>query len=173
MSVLGWGIAPRLADQLHTRDPFIDSLLICFDVGLVLDARAHVHSCFPRERGSLAVVASDIRDGLRAEAPHDPRPAGVGGKVWLWVLPFVALSSLFNASADRPGAARCPGTAPRRLETQRVADYLHHNWWGLFALGVAANARLPPVHGGARLPGSSCAAACAPPSAAPTSWSTA
>jgi hypothetical protein len=35
MSILGWVVAPWMSGWIGGRDPFIDSLLICFNVGLL------------------------------------------------------------------------------------------------------------------------------------------
>jgi hypothetical protein len=35
MSVLSWIVTPWLSHRLGSRDPFIDALLICFNVGLL------------------------------------------------------------------------------------------------------------------------------------------
>src|SRR3954447_25187781 len=139
MSVLGWGVTPRLADHLHTRDPFIDSLLICFDLGLVL-MLALVAVLVRRERGSLSWP--NVRDGLWLRAPRSPRTGRRGGKVWWWVVPFTALSAAFNALPIDPDGP-LPRDLPLALETQRIADYFHGNWSG-FAL-LAANALLAPI----------------------------
>jgi uncharacterized protein len=139
MSVLGWGVAPRLADHLGTRDPFIDSLLICFDVGLVLMLTL-VAVLLRRERGSLSWP--NLRDGLRLRAPRSPRTGRRGGKVWWWLVPFTALSAAINALPIDPDGP-LPRDLPLALETQRIADYFHGNWSG-FAL-LAANALLAPV----------------------------
>ena len=139
MSVLGWGVAPRLADHLSTRDPFIDSLLICFDVGLVL-MLALVAVLVRRERGSLSWP--DVRDGLRLRAPKSPKTGKRGGRVWWWVVPFTLLSAAINALPIDPDGP-IPRDLPLALETQRIADYFHANWWG-FAL-LVANALLAPI----------------------------
>ena len=138
MSVLGWGIAPRLADHLSTRDPFIDSLLICFDLGLVL-MLALVLVLVRRERGSLSSRTSGRATATGAEEPED-RAAGRPGVVV--GLPFTLLSAAINALPLDPDGP-IPRDLPLALETQRVADYFHANWSG-FAL-LVANALLAPV----------------------------
>ena len=139
MSALGWGLAPRLADHLSTRDPFIDSLLICFDVGLVL-MLVLVAVLVRRERGSLSWP--DVRDGFRLRAPQSPKTGKRGGRVWWWVVPFTLLSAAINALPIDPDGP-LPRDLPLALHTQRIADYFHGNWSG-FAL-LAANALLAPI----------------------------
>jgi len=53
MSVLGWLVTPLLGRIIESRDPFIDALLICFNLGLVLQL-ALVFILVRREQGSLA-----------------------------------------------------------------------------------------------------------------------
>src|SRR4051794_38641486 len=102
MSVLGWGVAPLLADHLSTRDPFIDSLLICFDVGLVL-MLALVAVLVRRERGSLSWP--DVRDGLRLRAPQSSKTGSAG-------------AACGGGSCRSPccprRSTRCPSTRPDR-----------------------------------------------------------
>ena len=140
MSILGWGVAPRLADHLSTRDPFIDALLTCYDVGLVL-MLVLVAVLVRRERGSLRWA--DVRDGLRLRAPRDPRSGRRGGRVWWWVVPFTVLSAGINALPIDP-VGPLPRDFPKAIETQRVADYFHGNWSG-FALLVACTLLSPVV----------------------------
>src|SRR3954452_5965603 len=70
MGLLAWIVAPWLSDQLGGRDPFIESLLICFNVGLLWQL-AMVLFLVRREQGSLAW--SRIRDALWLQAPQDPK----------------------------------------------------------------------------------------------------
>jgi membrane protease YdiL (CAAX protease family) len=139
MSFLGWLVAPWLADHLTTRDPFIDALLACFNTGLVV-MLVLVAVLLRRERGSLGWA--DVRDGLRLRAPRDPRSGRRGGRVWLWVIPFTLLAAVINALPIDPDGP-VPRDLPVALETQRVADYFHGNWWG-FAM-LVANALLAPI----------------------------
>ena len=140
MSVLSWGIAPRLADHLSTRDPFIDALLICFDVGLVL-MLVLVMVLVRRERGSLRWA--DVRDGLRLRAPKDTRSGRRGGRMWWWLVPFTLLTAIINALPIDP-VGPLPRDFPKAIETQRVTDYFHGNWSG-FALLVAVTFLAPIV----------------------------
>ena len=89
MSILAWVITPWLSHRIGGRDPFLDSLLICFSIGL-LWMIALVLILVRRERGSLAWPR--VRDALWLRAPQDPKTGRVGGKVWWWALPFVLLA---------------------------------------------------------------------------------
>jgi membrane protease YdiL (CAAX protease family) len=139
MSVLGWGVAPWLSHHLHTRDPFIDALLICFDVGLAWQL-VLVLALVRREQGSLAWPR--VRDALWLRAPRDPSSGRRGGRVWWWVVPFVLLSAAVNALPIDP-VGPVPRDFPQAIETDRVADYFSGNWTG-FALLVAC-AFLAPI----------------------------
>ena len=93
MGVLAWIVAPWLKDHLGGRDPFIEALLICLNVGL-LWMLGLTMILVRREQGSLRW--SHARDGLWLRQPRDPKTRRVGGKVWWWVLPFIVLSAAVN-----------------------------------------------------------------------------
>jgi len=107
MGVLAWIVAPLLRDQLGGRDPFIEALLICFNLGLVYQL-VLVLILVKREQGSLEW--SRVRDALWLRAPKDPKTQRVGGKVWWWVLPFLLLSAAIEALPIYP-----TGPSPRDL----------------------------------------------------------
>ena len=139
MGLLAWIVAPWLSDQIGGRDPFIESLLICFNVGLLWQL-AMVLYLVRREQGSLAW--SRVRDALWLRAPQDPKTGRVGKKVWWWVVPFVVLSAAFNALPIDP-VGPLPRDLPNAISTDRVGDFFSGNLVG-FALLVAV-AILAPV----------------------------
>jgi membrane protease YdiL (CAAX protease family) len=139
MSVLGWIVAPWLSGLMGSRDPFIDSLLICFNLGLVWQI-VLVLILVRREQGSLAWAR--VREALWLWAPRDPRTGRIGGRVWLWVLPFILLSGVVNALPIDP-TGPLPRDFPSAILTDRVKDYFDGNWFG-FAMLVAV-AFLAPV----------------------------
>ena len=94
MSILSWAIAPWLSDRIGGRDPFLDALLICFNVGLIWMI-VLVLILVRREQGSLSW--SHLRDALWLRAPRDPKSGRVGGRVWWWVLPFTLFAAVENA----------------------------------------------------------------------------
>lgn len=53
MGLLAWIVAPWLSDQLGGRDPFIEALLFCFNVGLLWQL-VLVLILVRREQGSFA-----------------------------------------------------------------------------------------------------------------------
>jgi membrane protease YdiL (CAAX protease family) len=139
MSVLGWLVTPWLSGIIQSRDPFIDSLLICFNLGLVLQL-ALVFILVRREQGSLAW--SYVRRALWLWAPRDPKTGRIGGRVWLWALLFVVLSGVVNTLPIDP-TGPLPRDLPAAILSERVKDYFDGNWYG-FAM-VAANAFLAPI----------------------------
>jgi uncharacterized protein len=139
MSVLGWIVAPWLSHHLTTRDPFIDALLICFNLGLVWMIVLTL-IIVRREQGSLAWPK--VRDALWLRAPRHPRTGRRGGRIWWWALLFTVLSGLVNALPLDP-TGPLPRDLPSALLTDRIANYFHGNWYG-FAM-MAANAFLSPV----------------------------
>ncbi|MFL6132331.1 MAG: CPBP family intramembrane glutamic endopeptidase [Nocardioidaceae bacterium] len=139
MGILAWVIAPWMSDRIGGRDPFIDSLLICFNVGLSWMI-ALVLILVRRETGSLAWAS--VRDALWLRAPRDPKSKRVGGKVWWWVLAFTVGSGIANALPLDP-TGPLPRDLPSAILTDRIADYFDGNWAG-FAL-LVLNVFLAPV----------------------------
>ncbi|HEX5568216.1 MAG TPA: type II CAAX endopeptidase family protein [Streptomyces sp.] len=139
MSVLGWIVAPWLGDRIGARDPFIESLLICFTVGL-LWMLALVVVLVRREQGSCAWAT--MRAALWLGAPRNPRSGRTGGRVWWWVLAFTALSAAVNLLPIDP-LGPLPRDFPHAILTDRVEHYFAGNWGG-FAL-LVVNALLAPV----------------------------
>jgi uncharacterized protein len=139
MSVLGWIVAPWLSGQIGGRDPFIDSLLICFNLGLLWQL-VLVLILVRRERGSLAWA--HVREALWLWAPRSPKTGRIGGRVWWWALPFVLLSGVINALPIDP-TGPLPRDFPSAILTDRVTDYFDGNYFG-FAMLVAV-AFLAPV----------------------------
>jgi membrane protease YdiL (CAAX protease family) len=134
MGVLGWIVAPWLSGLINTRDPFIDSLLICFNLGLLWQI-VLVLILVRREQGSLAWAR--VREALWLWAPRDPRTGRIGGRVWLWVLPFIVLSGLVNLLPIDP-TGPLPRDFPSAVMTDRVADYFDGNWFGFAQLVAVA-----------------------------------
>jgi hypothetical protein len=132
MSILSWAIVPWLSDRIGGRDPFLDALLICFNIGLIWMI-VMVLILVRREQGSLSW--SHLRDALWLRAPRDPKSGRVGGRVWWWVLPFTLFTAVVNALPIDP-IGPLPRDLPQAIRTDRVAEYFHGNWGG-FALLTA------------------------------------
>lgn len=139
MSVLGWIVAPWLSGQIGGRDPFIDSLLVCFNLGLLWQL-VLVLILVRQEQGSLAWA--QVREALWLWAPRSPKTGRIGGRVWWWVLPFVLLSGAINALPIDP-TGPLPRDFPSAILTDRVTGYFDGNYFG-FAMLVAV-AFLAPV----------------------------
>ncbi len=130
MGVLAWVIAPWLRDQLGGDEPLTKALLICLTVGLIWQF-VLILILTRRELGGLQ--GSRVREALWLRAPRDPKSGRVGGRVWWWVLPFVAL---FALEAALPGPT---GSLSRDfgefLESDRGEEFFS-GAWGWFAVVV-------------------------------------
>lgn len=141
MGLLAWVLAPWLKDQLSTRDPFIDALLICFNAGLLWTLTL-VLIMVRRERGSLAWPV--VRDALWLQRPQDPRTGHTRGTRWgWWALLFLVLTAVINAGFIDPKGP-LPRDLPNALDTGRIANYFSGNWGG-FALLVGVAVLAPVV----------------------------
>ena len=140
MAVLGWLVAPWMSHHIGGRDPFIDSLLISFNLGL-LWMLALVLGLVRREQGSWSWPL--VRDALWLRAPRDPKTKRVGGRVWWWLLPFLLLSAAINALPIDP-TGPLPRDFPAAVFTDRVKNYFDGNRTG-FALLVAVTFISPIV----------------------------
>lgn len=139
MGVLAWIVAPWLKDHLGGRDPFIEALLICLNLGLLWMLGLTMILVW-REQGSLRWLHA--RDALWLRAPRDPKTRRVGRRVWLWVLPFIVFSAVVNAGLIDPEGP-LPRDLPNAIQTDRVEHFFSGNW-GWFAMLVAV-ALLSPV----------------------------
>ena len=142
MGFLAWVCVPLLRDQLGGRDPFIESLLICLNVGL-LWILALTLILLRREQGRLEW--SRVVDGLWLRSPRSPKTGKIGGTVWLWAIPFVLLSAAINALPIDP-----EGPLPRDLpvllqKDQNRLETFFSGSWGWFALLVLVNFLAPVV----------------------------
>jgi uncharacterized protein len=95
MAVLAWVVAPLLGNLLagDEAEAFIKALLICITAGLIWQFVLPL-ILTRREQGTLRW--SRVRDALWLLSPRDPRSGRVGGRVWLWVIPFVVLFALWE-----------------------------------------------------------------------------
>jgi uncharacterized protein len=126
MAVLAWIATPWASHHIGGRDPFIQALLLSFLAGL-LWMLALVLILVRREQGSLAWPV--VRDALWLRAPRDPRTKRVGGKVWWWLVPFIAVSAGVQALPLDP-TGPLPRDLPAAVLTDRVKHYFDGNWAG-------------------------------------------
>ena len=94
MAVLAWVVAPLLANLLGGGDAaFIKALLLCITAGLIWQFVLTL-VLVRREQGTLRW--SRVREALWLLSPRDPRSGRVGGRVWLWAIPFILLFALWE-----------------------------------------------------------------------------
>src|SRR3712207_6708543 len=127
MGVLVWVVAPLLGGLLAGDDAFLKALLLCITAGLIWQFVLTM-ILTRREQGTLRW--SRVRDALWLFSPRDPRSGRVGGRVWLWAIPFVVLFALWEAFGfDITGPAN--RDLVLFLDT-RGAEFFSGNW-GWFA----------------------------------------
>jgi membrane protease YdiL (CAAX protease family) len=88
MAVLAWVVAPLLGALFGGETGFIKALLLCITAGLIWQFILTL-ILVRREQGTLRWER--VRDALWLLSPRDRRSGRVGGRVWLWVIPFVLL----------------------------------------------------------------------------------
>jgi membrane protease YdiL (CAAX protease family) len=129
MGVLAWVVAPWLRDQLGGDEPLAQALLICIAAGLIWQF-VLVLILTRRELGGLQW--SRVREALWLRPPRDPKTGRVGGRIWLWVLPFVVLFAL-------EAALVIPGPSVRDfgdfLDSDAGEDFFR-GAWGWYAVVV-------------------------------------
>ena len=132
MSVLAWVVAPWASHHVHTRDPFIDSLVVAFDVGLLWMV-ALVLIVVRREQGSLAWAR--VKDALWLHAPVDPKTGLGWRRVWMWAVLFTIGTAVVNYLPIDP-IGPLPRDLPKAIMTDRVHDYFSGNWIGFVLIVV-------------------------------------
>jgi membrane protease YdiL (CAAX protease family) len=133
MAALSWLAAPALADRLAGPGhvPMVKALLICLTVGLVWQF-VLVVVLVRREQGSLRWTV--VRDALWLRRPRSPRTGRVGGRVWLVLVPLIALYALEGMLPEPP----VPESRDLNLflESGVGQDFLS-GAWGWYGLMVA------------------------------------
>jgi uncharacterized protein len=132
IAVLAWVVAPLLGALLGGGDEaFIKALLLCLTVGLIWQFVLTL-ILTRREQGTLRW--SRVRNDLWLLSPSDPRSGRVGGRVWLWVIPFVVLFGLweFLGGFDIPG----PANRDLALFLETRGEEFFSGAWGWFAVIV-------------------------------------
>jgi uncharacterized protein len=131
MAVLAWVVATLLGDLLAGDEAFMKALLLCITAGLVWQFVLTL-ILTRREQGTLRW--SRVRDALWLRAPHDPRSGRVGGRVWLWALPFVLLFGLWAAfGINIPGPSNSDLT---EFLPSASGQEFFRGAWGWFAVVV-------------------------------------
>jgi uncharacterized protein len=130
MGALAWVVAPWLGGRIGGGEPLTQALLICLTAGLVWQF-VLVLVLTRRELGGLQWPR--VREALWLRAPRDPRTARVGGRAWLWLLPFLVLFALEQAlpGITGPFSRDLAGF----LDTDRGEEFFR-GAWGWFAVAV-------------------------------------
>jgi membrane protease YdiL (CAAX protease family) len=131
MAFLAWVVAPLLGALLGGGDvAFIKALLLCITAGVIWQFVLTL-ILTRREQGTLR--RSRVRDALWLLSPRDPRSGRVGGRVWLWVIPFVVLFGLWEFSGfDITG----PSNRDLALFLDTRGEEFFSGNWGWFAVVV-------------------------------------
>ena len=145
-TALAWLVAPAFADRLTGPGhvPMVKALLVCLTIGLVWQFLL-VLALVRKEQGSLRWPV--VRDALWLWSPRSPRSGQVGGRVWLVLLPLVALFAL-------EGLLPSPPVPENRDLNQLVPErWLRvrsrwERWWRdeAFTAAVGAGADADVVH---------------------------
>ena len=133
MAVLAWVVAPVLGALLGGGDiAFIKALLLGITAGLVWQFVLTM-ILVRREQGTLRW--SRVRDALWLLSPRDPRSGRVGGRVWLWAIPFVVLFGLWEfLGYDITG----PANRDLVLFLDTRGEEFFRGAWGWFAVIVVS-----------------------------------
>jgi membrane protease YdiL (CAAX protease family) len=134
MGVLAWVVAPWLGGRLGGAEPLAQALLLLLTAGLVWQC-ALVLLLTRRELAGLRWAR--VREALWLRAPRDPRSGRTGGRVWWWLLPFVALLVVKEALSGAPGPV--PRDFAAFLGSDRGQAFFR-GAWGWFAVVVACGA---------------------------------
>ena len=130
MGVLAWIVAPPLADRLSGAGdvPMLKALLLVLTVGLIWQFGLVVGLVWFEQR---SLRWSTLRDALWLRSPRSPRSGRAGGRVWLIVIPLIALFTVgamlptFGVPDDRDFA--------KVLDSDATQSFLSGNW-GWFSL---------------------------------------
>jgi membrane protease YdiL (CAAX protease family) len=130
MGVLAWIVAPILKDHLSGTGnvPMFKALVLLLTAGMVWQF-ALVAILVRLEQGTLRW--SVARDALWLRSPKSPTSGRIGGKLWLLLIPFIALFAVesflptFGVPENRDFAAFVDSTAGK--------NFLH-GAWGWFAV---------------------------------------
>jgi membrane protease YdiL (CAAX protease family) len=94
MGLLAWVGAPLLREALSGDERLIKALFILLTLGLIWQF-VLVLILIGREQGSLSWPV--LREALWLRSPHDPASGRRGGRLWLWVIPFILALALLQA----------------------------------------------------------------------------
>jgi membrane protease YdiL (CAAX protease family) len=130
MGALAWIVAPWFGNRLGGPEPLVKALLILFTAGLIWQSLL-VLMLTGRELGTLRWTR--VREALWLRAPMNPKTGRVGGRVWLWTLPFVVIFGLEELVPSFSGPL--PRNLSLFLNDERGKAFFQ-GAWGWFALLV-------------------------------------
>ncbi|HEY6104028.1 MAG TPA: CPBP family intramembrane glutamic endopeptidase [bacterium] len=99
MGILGWVIAPALASGAPTSRAAFTTRVMALTVGLIWQFAVAMIIVY-REEGALRWT--NIRRRLWLNAPQDPRTGRTRGRLWLWVIPLLILTALWEVGLHVP-----------------------------------------------------------------------
>ena len=153
MGILSWIVFPAVSPDFRT-DPLGAGVtrFVLLTFGLIwLFVLSMI--IVRKEEGDLHWAT--VRRRLRLNTPRDPKTGGTRRRLWLWVIPFILASALwdlaFTPSVDKfwvsifPFLAEPPGySLGAVLGSQEILDRLVGSWWffGLFVVSSVFNAIL-------------------------------
>ena len=130
MGVLAWVVAPLVADHLDGPAPLARALIVALGAGLVWQF-VLVVVLVRREQGTLRW--SVVREALWLRAPRSPRTGRRGGRLWLVLIPAVAL---FAAEQFLPSLPAVTGRDFGVFASSDAGRTLLGGSWGWFAVLV-------------------------------------
>lgn len=129
MAVLAWVGAPVLATMIDGPHGFTRALIIALAIGMVWQG-VLVALLVWREQRTLRW--SVVRDALRLRSPRSPKSGKVGGKLWLLLIPLIALTAAKELLAIPAPASRDMGL----FIGSEAGHAFMHGAWGWYVLIV-------------------------------------
>jgi len=146
MAILGWVVAPALASGSPTGRQAFTTRVMALTIGLIWQFVLAIIIIY-REEGDLRWAT--IRRRLWLTTPKDPKTGQPRGRLWLWLVPLVILSAVWEIALHAPldnlwvkvfsFFAEPPGFSGRELLESREAQAQLVGAWGFLAL-YAVNA---------------------------------
>lgn len=153
MAILGWVVAPALASGSPTGRQAFTTRVMALTVGLIWQFVLAMIIVY-REDGDLRWKT--IRRRLWLNTPQDPKTGRPRGRLWLWLVPLLILSALWEMALHSPLEnlwvkvfpffAEPPGFSGRELLDSPEARAQLVGAWGFLAL-FAVNALFNTVLG--------------------------
>lgn len=129
MGILAWVVAPALKDSFSGvgNVPLFKALLVLLTAGLIWQFVLVAGLVWSEQR---TFRWSTVREVLWLRSPRSPRSGAVGGKLWLIVIPFLAL---FTVEALLPVFGPANRDLGKFLDTAVGKSFISGNW-GWYAL---------------------------------------